>query len=380
MDYYAILGVSKTASTEEIKAAYKKLAKKYHPDVNKDLGSQEKFKEVSQAYQVLSDSSKRQTYDQMGHSNFESARKNGFGNAGQSSQSGSYNVNFEDLFGGFKDPFDIFSEFFGSSNRGYSQKSKTSNRGEDLELVVKITFEEAAFGAENKVEYEAYLDCLECSGSGSNKGKSGLATCTTCKGKGQVYTQSNFFGAAFSQVTTCPTCSGSGQMIENPCKVCNGTGRKKQRTTISLKIPAGIDNGMQMRINGKGNIGKNQGSNGDLYVTFKVSPHEFFTRKGNDLHLQVPLNIPQAVLGTTLEIPTLAGNKKVKIPTGINHGQQIKLSNEGIQRLNSNSRGDLILTIDLQIPQKLNKDEKDLYEKLSEVSKKSPSFLDKLFS
>lgn len=379
-DYYAVLGLTKNATEAEIKSAYKKLAKKLHPDVNKETDAQEKFKEVSQAYQVLSDKDKRQAYDQMGHANFEQARQQGFRGSNTGGGFGSYNINMDDLFGGgFRDPFDIFSELFGQSSQG-RQRRNTQRRGEDIEIVVKITFEEAAFGTDKEFSYGVYQACKSCEGSGSSKGSTGSKTCTTCAGQGQVYTQSNFLGARFSQLTQCPQCNGKGTIISNPCSDCKGSGRAKKDTSINIKIPPGVDNGTQMRIPGKGNRGENDAPAGDLYVTFKVEPHKIFKRDGSNLHLEIPISIPQAVLGDTVEILTLEGRKKIKIPAGTNHRDKIKLSNQGIQHLNGSVRGDLIITIRLEIPTKLTATERELFQKLGNIETQPKSFFDKLFS
>ncbi len=381
MDYYSILGVSKNATEKEIKSAYKKLAKKYHPDVNKSDDAQEKFKEISRAYQVLSDKEKRQAYDQMGHNNFEQARKQGYTGKGGAGFGGASGFSYEDIFSnGFKDPMDIFSELFGRSGFGGARRSQRVQRGEDLELVVKLTFEEAAFGTEKEIKYSAYVVCPQCHGSGSSKGASGKKTCTSCGGSGQVRAQSSFLGAQFTQVVPCPTCHGTGSVIESPCTKCSGEGRVKQTVTKKIKVPAGVDTGIQMRVPGAGNVGKNGAVAGDLYVTFKVEKHKVFTRSGSDLHLTIPITISQAVLGDVVTIPTLEGEKKVKIPAGTNHKTQIKLKNLGIQKLDSNSRGDLIVTVDLQIPKKLSKKEKELFEQLKEVENKPKSIIDKIFA
>lgn len=380
MDYYSILGITKSATATEIKSSYKKLAKKYHPDVNKEPDAQEKFKEISRAYQILSDPEKKKAYDQMGHSNFEQARKQGFGGSNQGF-GGAYNVNFDDLFGGgFRDPFDIFSELFGGggfSGRGRNNRQK---RGEDIEVVAKLTFEEAVFGAEKELSYKAFDKCTTCKGTGSADDKAEDTTCSQCHGQGQVQQESSFLGARFAQIVTCPQCQGRGKIVKNPCKTCNGTGRERTHLTTKVKTPAGVDNGMQMRIPGKGNIGEFGSNAGDLYVVFKVEDHKYFTRHGSNLYLDVPITIPQAVLGDTIEVPTLEGKKTVKVPKGTNHRQQIKLSNLGVTQVNSRSRGDLILNIDLKLPEKLSAEEQKLYTKLKEVESKPKSILNKLFA
>lgn len=370
-DYYQILGISNTATEKEIKSAYKKLAKQYHPDVNPSSDSQEKFKEISKAYQVLSDADKKSAYDRLGHSAYEQARQSGYTNQ-------STNANYEDIFGGFRDPMDIFSEFFGQSGFGRRQTQR-SNRGEDLELTVKISFLEAVKGAEKQIQYSAYSTCKTCKGSGSKDNQS-PTKCTQCDGNGQVYQHQSILGAQFTQVVPCPTCNGTGKIIKDPCFTCRGTGREKESQKPTLRIPAGVDNGTQVIYRGKGNAGPNNGPAGDLYVAYKVTPDKTFHRQGNDLHLNVATSIPTAVLGGSETIPTLDGNIELKIPSGTQPNQEFRLSGKGVPRVNTNQIGDLIVHIQIEIPKKLDTKQKALFQQLKDADQKPNNFLDNLFA
>jgi len=389
-DYYSILGVSRNATSAEIKTAYKKLAKKHHPDVSKSSDSHDKFKEISRAYQVLSDADKRAAYDRMGHAGFEQARKSGFtgssrGEAGGFGQGG---VNYEDIFGGgggFRDPFDIFEEFFGgrgSSGRGgFGGRSPQSNlRGRDLEVVVSLSFDEAVHGTKKEVAYDAYGVCDRCAGSGSNAKSSASTTCSQCGGSGQVRNTQSLFGASFSQIAVCPTCQGSGQVIKDPCSKCGGEGRAQARQKMSISVPAGVDTGTRIRYSGKGEAGRRGHTAGDLYVVFKVLPHKQFERRGQDIILSAEISPTQAVLGTQIEVPTIDGDKKLKIPAGIQPGQPLKLSGRGVPYLNSTRRGDQIVVVNIKVPAKLSRKQKDLYQKLLETENQPPSFINKFFA
>ncbi|NTV31245.1 molecular chaperone DnaJ [candidate division WWE3 bacterium] len=372
-NYYDILGVNQQASEADIKSAYKKLAKKYHPDVNKDPQSQDKFKEISQAYQVLSNAEKKAAYDRLGHQGFEQARQGGYnpyGNAG-------YNSNFEDIFGGFQDPFDIFEQFFGGSR---SSQGTAQPSGEDLEMVYKISFEEAVLGAEKTISYQRQQACETCDGTGSKKKKAGMKTCEQCRGNGRVQVKQSFLGAQFAQVVPCPTCRGKGKIVVDPCPQCRGTGRRNQEEKLTINIPAGVDTGVKMRFKNKGNIGENQSPAGDLYLLFKVEPHKIFTRKDADILLVLPVSIPQLVLGDTIKIPTIYGEHDLTIPAGTQSGNEFKIKGQGTLNLQkSQQKGDQIVTVKVEIPTKLSKKEKELYQQLSESASKPKHIFDTLF-
>lgn len=370
--YYDILGVSPQASAAEIKSAYKKLAKQYHPDVNKDPQSQEKFKEISQAYQVLSNVDKRAAYDRMGHQGYEQARQGGYNPNGANG----YNINFEDIFGGFQDPMDIFEQFFG----GRARQDSGPPPGEDLEMVYKLTFEEAVHGAEKDINYDAQVSCEKCDGSGSKKGKAGTITCQQCGGQGRLQVKQSFLGAQFAQVVTCPNCRGRGSTIQDPCPTCRGTGRHAKQVNLTVNIPAGIDNGTRMRFRGKGNTGANGAPAGDLYLLFKVETHKAFKRQGTDILLNIPLSVAQLALGDTVTIPTIHGEETLQIPAGTQPGHEFKLKGKGIPYLQKEQRGDQIVTVTATIPSRLNKEQKKLYQQLLELEGKPKNFIDSIFA
>lgn len=351
-DYYADLGVSKTASQDEIKKAYRTLAKKYHPDVNKEPGAEEKFKEINEAYSVLSDETKRSNYDKYGSAD----GPQGFGGQGFGGQG------FEG-FGGFED---IFSSFFGGGSRTQRQ---SNNRGADVEKSMTITFEEAVFGCKKTVKVSVDEDCASCGGTGAYS-KNDIHTCQKCGGQGYVFVnQRTFFGTARSQVV-CPTCSGRGQQIDKKCTNCNGSGRVRRTKEVELTIPAGIDDGMSLRMSGYGQGGKEGGENGDLFITIHVEPHKFFVRDGSDVSLVIPISFSQAALGDTIDVPTLEGTASMKIPAGTQTGTRFRLKGKGIKNVRSSVKGDQYVTIKVETPTNLSKDEKDLYTKIADLEKK----------
>ncbi len=302
-DYYEVLGVSRSAEAEEIKKAYRRCALSHHPDRNPgDKVSEEKFKEATEAYQVLSDSQKRQVYDQYGPEGL--------------SQSGGFGFSS----GGFGDIFeDIFTDFFGGGSTGGRGKSRASQKGRDLQYEMEISFEEAAFGVEKKVEIERLENCSVCKGEGRKPGTE-IKTCKTCRGSGQVMAQSGIFSIA----RACPTCRGMGSFVESPCEACHGQGRSNERRKINIKIPAGIDDQSRMRMNGEGESGFQGGRRGDLYVDIHVEPHVLLTRKGDDVLCEMPISFVQAALGAEVEVPTLTGKASLKIPAGTQRGQGIQ--------------------------------------------------------
>ncbi len=345
-DYYKILGIARTASEVEIKKSYRRLAMKYHPDRNKDNSAEAeiKFKEIKEAYEVLSDPKKRSAYDQFGHAGVD----NSFGGAGGFSGAES----FSDIFG------DVFGDIFGGGGR---QRSGGAQRGADLRYNLELTLEEAVHGTEATVKVPVMVKCDECGGSGAKKG-SAPVTCTTCHGHGQVRMQQGFF----SIQQTCPTCHGSGQKIKDPCRKCHGQGRVQETKTLSVKVPAGVDTGDRIRLAGEGEAGVMGGPAGDLYVQVHVKEHPIFTRDGADLYCEVPINFPTACLGGELEVPTLDGKVKLKIPAETQTGKLFRLRGKGVKPVRGGPAGDLICRVVIETPVKLNKEQRELLEKLRE--------------
>lgn len=345
-DYYDVLGVSKNASPEEIKKAYRQLAKKYHPDVNKeDENAADKFKEVAEAYEILSDDQKRATYDRFGHDAFDPTKggAGGFGGFGEG-------------MGGFGDIFDLL---FG--NAGGGQRKRTGpQRGSDREVRLDINFEDAVFGMEKDFDIQRVEKCSQCSGSGAEPG-SQAKTCTQCQGAGQVRSsQSTPFGR-FETVKTCPKCQGEGKIIEKPCTACKGSGKTRKKRTINVRIPAGIDTGSRLRMSGEGEAGINGGPSGDLYITIVVKPHERFTREGYNLICDVEIDFVQAALGAEIDVPLLGGaSHKVTIPAGTQPGDVITVKGKGIPHLHSQRSGELKVIVKIKIPTKLTKKQKEL--------------------
>ncbi len=349
-DYYEVLGVSKTASDDELKKAYRTLAKKYHPDLNGgDKECEEKFKEVNEAYEVLSDPQKRARYDQFGH---EDPRTGGAGGYG-------------DFTGGFGGGFDdIFSAFFGGGFGG-AQRARGPERGNDLRYDLTITFEEAAFGCEKEITVTREENCEDCGGTGAKKGTS-PTTCPTCKGTGQVQSFINTPIGRVSNVRVCDACHGSGKIIKDPCPKCNGRGRVRRNRKISIKIPAGIDNGMQIPLRRQGEPGLRGGENGDLYIFVTVRPHKLFTRENYDLYCDVTVSFTQAALGGEIDVPTLNGMTKYNLPEGTQPGAVVRLRGQGIQNLRGAGKGDLYIKINVEIPRRLTEKQKELLRQFDE--------------
>lgn len=342
-DYYEVLGVTKNASTSEIKKAYRKAAVEHHPDKNPDDPSaEERFKEVSEAYEILSNEEKRSTYDRYGHSAF----------SGPSGPRGGdpFDI-FKEVFGGGSGG-GIFDELFGNSRR----RGKTSNnRGSDLRYDLQITLEDAAIGTVKELELAKPITCKKCNGSGSSS-DSGTTSCNTCDGHGQIISSRGFFQVQ----QACPDCGGTGQIIKDPCTGCRGEGRSEELTRIKLKVPAGIAHGSRIRSSGNGEAGLRGGPSGDLYVVIHIREHDIFEREDNDLYCEVPVPFTIAALGGELEVPTLEGKASIKIPPGTQNSTVFRLRNRGVQFLNSSQRGDLHVQLQVEIPIKLNKDQKEL--------------------
>lgn len=366
-DYYGLLGVSKTATQDEIKKAYRKLALQYHPDKNPgDKAAEEKFKEISQAYAVLSDSAQRAKYDQFGSAAFEGgAGANPFGQ-GFGDFSG-----FEDIFG------DIFGSFFGGGGGGPQRSRGRGRAGRDLRFDLEVTFEEAAFGTEKEININRGQPCETCSGSGAAEG-SGPEKCNQCGGAGQVRMTQGFFTIA----RPCPGCNGSGQKISNPCTSCSGSGIKMQRSKLNVKVPPGIDHGQRLKLRGEGEAGSAGGPAGDLYVHITIKPHQIFQREESEVLCEVPISYSQAVLGGEVEVPTLEGFVKLKIPAGTSGGKVFRLKNKGIQILGTNRRGDQHVQVHIHVPKKISDEYKKALGELSnlEVKEKdsSRSFFDRV--
>lgn len=351
-DYYQTLGVDKNASEDEIKSAYRRLAKKYHPDLNKTEEAANKFKEINEAYEVLGDSKKRANYDQFG-----SAEGNPFGGQG--------GAGFGDFFsggggGGFGDFFsEIFSAFGG---RGGTQ---TQTKGEDINLSIILDFEEACFGCEKSITINRTEKCSSCKGTGAKNGKE-YSTCSECNGMGRVrFQQNTVFGTTIRE-GACPKCNGTGKMIKEKCPDCNGRGDQKVQKTIKVKFPAGIDNGQTLRMRGDGNAPRGNGVNGDINIKVSVKPHKILVRKGNDLYMDLYIPFTTILLGGKVDVPTLNGNYSLNIPERTSSGTIMRIKNRGVKALNQDFHGDLLVTVKAEMPKNLSKDEKKLLETLAE--------------
>ena len=357
-DYYEVLGVAKGASEADIKKAFKKLARKYHPDLNRDnpKAAEEKFKEVNEAYGVLSDPEKRQQYDQFGHAAFDGA-SGGPGGGGFGGFGG---------FGGGSGGFDdIFDAFFGGG--GARQRRNGPERGADLRYDLEISFEEAAFGKEAELTVPRTEACEVCHGTGAAPGTE-PETCPECKGSGQVqHVQNTPFGRMVN-TRTCGRCGGTGKIVKTPCRECNGSGEKKVRRKIRVKIPAGVDEGSRIRVSGGGESGRRGGSSGDLYVYIFVRPHKLFRRDGTDVLCEVPISFVQAALGDTVEVPTLDGKVDMKVPAGVQSGTVLRLKGRGIPYLRGSGRGDQHVRMKVLTPQKLSARQKELLKEFGELS------------
>ena len=358
-DYYDVLGVNKSASADQIKSAYRKLAIKYHPDKNAgDKGAEEKFKEASEAYHILSNSERKQNYDNFGHAAFENSGggKSGFGNF-------DFSNSFSDIFE------DFFGEGFGGGSRG--RRTKRSNRGSDLRYDLSISLAEAYNGKKQDIKFSTSEKCDTCKGSGSKPGHN-TGTCSMCGGHGQVRSSQGFFTVQ----QTCPQCGGAGEEITNPCSSCNGQGKKQASKRISVTIPKGVDDGTRIRLTGKGEAGSKGGNNGDLYLFVNVHSHELFKRSEENLFFECPISIADAALGSSIEIPTIDGGKaKIKIPAGTQSGKQFRLRGKGMPYMRASDYGDLYVQVNTEVPISLNREQKELLEKFREIEneKSNPS-------
>ena len=355
-DYYEVLGVSRGASEDEIKKAYKKMARKYHPDLNPgDKTAEEKFKEVNEAYEVLSDADKKARYDQYGHAGVDP-------NFGAGGFGGGFDGSFD-----FGDLGDIFGSFFGGGFGGGRRTNPNApQRGESIRMSIAISFEEAAFGCEKAVTVERYETCDTCHGNGCAPGTS-PEVCPDCHGTGTVQVRRQTPMGVFATSSPCPKCGGKGRIIHQPCKDCRGSGMVRKKKTIQASIPAGIDNGQTISIRGQGNAGKNGGPAGDLLITITVRPHELFRREGTSVLCEAPITFTQAVLGAELEIPTIDGKVKYTLPEGTQSGTTFRLKGKGIPSIHGRGRGDQYVTVYIETPKNLNKEQKEALKKFAET-------------
>ena len=364
-DYYEVLGVSKNADEKEIKSAFRRLAKKYHPDLNKDKDAPEKFKEVQEAYEVLSDDKKRKTYDQFGHAAFEN---NGYGNPGGgfSGFSGGFS-DFSDFSSfGFDDIDlgDILSGVFGGGFSSGKKKRARAQKGNDVLYRMNLTFMEAVYGCTKDLTVDIYETCSECNGIGGFNEE----TCDKCHGSGTITEEAHTMFGAFMTRKTCDKCGGNGKSFKEICKTCHGTGKVKMRKTLSVNVPQGVDTGHQVRLKEKGEAGINGGPNGDIYIEFNVSEHEVFKRDGNDIYYTLPINVVEATLGCKKEVPLMDGTIILNIPSGTQNGDKHKIKERGVPYINSSRVGDMYIVIKVVIPTKLDKKQKELFNELSKTN------------
>ena len=367
-NYYEILGVEKTATADELKLAYRKLAKKYHPDMYVSASEQEKkdaeakFKDINHAYEVLSDPQKRAAYDTYGDENGPQAGAGfgGFGGFGSDGTgAGGFGFDMDDIFSS------IFSGFGGGSSR--AQRANAPQRGQDILVGVNLTFEEAAFGTQKTVNVKRVENCPDCKGTGAKDGTA-FKVCSQCKGSGRVtMTQRTPFGQVSTQ-GVCPTCHGTGKIITDKCTTCGGVGRFEKVSEVKVNIPAGIDSGQRVRYDNEGHAGSNGGEKGGLYVEVRVAPHKLFSRNGFDVLLEVPISIVDATLGTTIEVPTLYGNKEIKIPEGTQSGTVFTIKNYGIKKLKATGKGDMFVKVIVEVPKSVSKEQKEFLKRFEQIS------------
>jgi molecular chaperone DnaJ len=362
-DFYEILGVPKSATTDEIKKAYRKVAMQFHPDRNPgDKVAEEKFKEAAEAYEILSDADKKAQYDRYGHAGVSGQGRGGYSGGG---------MNMEDIFSQFGDIFgdDLFGNFFGGGQRGRQQQRARGVRGSNLRVKLKLNYEEIAKGVTKNIKVKKHVVCTTCSGSGA-KDKGSVQTCTSCNGSGQVRRVQNTFLGQMQTVTTCPTCNGEGSTITAKCGSCKGEGRVYGEETVSIDIPAGVQEGMQMNVSGRGNAGERGGPAGDLIILIEEEPHKELHREGLNVAYELHLTFTDAVFGTQVEVPTIDGRAKIKIPSGTQSGKVFRLKGKGFPAVNSYEKGDQLVHVSIWTPQHVSSEEKAMLEKLGH----SPNF------
>jgi molecular chaperone DnaJ len=360
-DYYEVLGLTRGASADEIRAAYRRLAKEYHPDINKSEGAEERFKEINEAYAILSDDQKRASYDRFGHSGVNGIPPD---------------FNFD--FGGFGD---IFEQFFGATMGGGRRRQHAPRRGTDLRYDMNLEFEEAVFGVEREIEFNRLEICDTCQGSGAEPGTTPVR-CTNCDGSGEVRQVRQTFLGSMVNVTSCPSCRGRGETITSPCRTCSGRGLERNTVRKVVEVPAGVDEGTQIRLSGEGEPGANGGPKGNLYVVIHVKPHRYFRRRESDVIVDLEINIAQAALGAKVSVPTVDGDADLTIPAGTQTGKVIRMRGKGIPHLRRNGRGDQKVIITVAIPRSLKPEQRELFEQLAEtlgteVLPQDRSFLDR---
>jgi len=360
-DYYEVLGIAKDATDDEIKRAYRKLAKKYHPDLNKEPGAADKFKEINEANEVLSDSQKRQKYDQFGFAGVDpnAAASGGFGDMGGFAS------------GDFGDLGDIFNSFFGGNMGGgfggrQTRRDNSPRRGQDKYMRMNVSFMDACFGKIESINLSVDEQCAHCNGTGADS-PNNVETCPTCHGSGQVITQQRTAFGIFQQQGVCPTCGGTGKKIKKACHVCGGQGYIHKRVSVDVKIPAGIATGQQLRVTGKGERGMNGGPNGDLFIEINVLSHDKFERVGKDIELEIPVSSVDATLGCSVDIPTIHGDVTMKIPAGTQDGVRLRLKGKGVADIHGGKQGDQICTVRVKVDESLTKQERELYKQLQEI-------------
>ena len=364
-DYYEVLGVSKDATEAEIKSAFRKLAKKYHPDVSKEENAAEKFKEAREAYAVLSDSQKREQYDRFGHAAFDES--SGYGGFGSGGFSGFQDVDLSDIFG------EIFGNGFGFGGSSFFNGGRKTNRqtkGPDINVIFDMSFEEAAFGTETKIELNIDDNCPTCNGHGGIDSK----TCSECGGSGYVRKEQRSILGAFVSQSACPSCNGEGTTYKTKCNTCNGSGKKKVKKTITVKVPAGVDTGDHLRVPGKGPRGEHGGPNGDVYIEIRVKDHPLYSRDNENLFITLPLTITEAILGCKKEIPTLDGSVILNVPAGSQTGEKHRIRGKGLKSPSKHKTGDLYVILKVVIPDKIDKKQKKLLEDLAKTNLKTSEF------